>query len=104
MDIVNKRLDELSYEVETESGVLRRGDRVYLNRTNEIRRQHDSVNEREKITTEYPRDAKINGSIEQKECATHPNKKKRLYEEASEALVEITNIVHILPFANLTLM
>ena len=50
---VNTRLDERSYEVETESGVLRR-NRVYLNRTNEAREQNDSVIVREEITTENP--------------------------------------------------
>ena len=52
-ETVNKRLDERSYEVETESGVLRR-NRVYLNRTNEAREQNDSVIEGEEITTENP--------------------------------------------------
>ena len=89
---VNKRLDERSYEVETESGVLRR-NRFYLNRTNENREQNDSVIEREIITTENPRDTQIEESSEQEESATHPNKKKkkRLHEETREPRGEIAN-------------
>ena len=72
---VNKRLDERSYEVETESGVLKR-NRVYLNRTNENREQNDSVIEREEITMENPRDAQIEQSSEREESATHPEQEE----------------------------
>ena len=72
---VNKRLDERSYEVETESGVLRR-NRVYLNRTNEAREQNDSVIVREEITTENLRDAQIEQASEQEESATHPEQEE----------------------------
>ena len=80
---VNKRLDERSYEVETESGVLRR-NRVYLNRTNENREQNDSVIEREEITTENPRDAQIEESSEQEESATHPEDEEEATTRRSE--------------------
>ena len=80
---VNKRLDERSYEVETESGVLRR-NRVYLNRTNEAREQNDSVIVREEITTENPRDAQS----EQEESATPPEQEE---EEATTRRSERTS-------------
>ena len=80
---VNKRLDERSYEVETESGVLRR-NRVYLNRTNEAREQNDSVIEREEITTENPRDGQIEQSSEKGESATHPEQEEEATTRRSE--------------------
>ena len=84
---VNKRLDERSYEVETESGVLRR-NRVYLNRTNEAREQEESVIVREEITTENPRDAQIDQASEQEESATHPEQEE---EEATTRRSERTS-------------
>ena len=73
----NKRLDERSYEVETESGVLRHNfNRVCLNQTNGIRRQHGDVNEREEITTENPRDAQTMNRSNKKKVQLNPNNKK----------------------------
>ena len=102
---VNKRLDERSYEVETESGVLRR-NRVYMNRTNETREQNDSVNEREETTTENPRDAQIEESSEHEESATHPKQEE---EEATTRRSERTSrgklpVLQRLPFVNIMQM
>ena len=102
---VYKRLDERSYEVETESGVLRR-NRVYMNRTNETREQNDSVNEREETTTENPRDAQIEESSEHEESATHP---KQGEEEATTRRSERTSrgklpVLQRLPFVNIMQM
>ena len=99
---VNKRLDERSYEVETESGVLRR-NRVYLNRTNEAREQNDSVIVREEITTENPRDAQIEQIERTRRKCNSPRTRRRRsdYTSKRENLEgEITNALQRLPLVN----